>query len=87
MTERTPTASEIETIVRDAIRSEFEAVGLRVHDEDHQDEARSDFNFLRKLRKAVDGTASKIGSAIILALVGGFIWLLSVGVQSFLPPK
>lgn len=80
-------AEEIEAIVRGAVRDEFEAVGLRVDDSDHQDEARSDFNFLRKLRKAVDGTASKVGSAIILALVSGLLWLLWVGIQAAFPSK
>lgn len=81
------TADEIETIVRHAVRDEFEAVGLRVHDSDHQDEVRSDFSFLRRLRKGVEGTSSKVGTAIIMALVSGIIYLLVSGLQINFPPK
>lgn len=81
------TADELETLIRKAVRKELSAVGLRMEDAEQQEEIREDFRMLRRARKAYDGTTAKIGGAVILALVGGFIWLLSIGVQSFLPPK
>lgn len=43
--------------------------GLRLDDADHQGEAREDFRFLRGLRNLKDGVATKIGNAIITALI------------------
>ena len=49
--------------------------GLRVDEPDHQDAAREDFRFLRRLRTNWDGAVSKIGNAVLLAIiaVGGTI--------------
>lgn len=77
----------IQRAVRHAVRDELRAAGLRIDDEDHVDEARADFMFLRKVRQAFNGAASKVGGAVILAFVGGVVWLLTAGVQSLLPPK
>lgn len=74
--------SEIEKIVRRAVRDELADAGLRLHDEDHQDEARLDFLFLRRIRTAYSGAASKIGGAVILSIASGALWLVWVGFQS-----
>ena len=75
-------AGEIEAIVRKAVRDELASSGLRVDTPDHQEEALEDFRFLRKFRRAFDGAASKIGGAVILAIVSGFIWLIWLGFQA-----
>ena len=56
--------------LRTVLREEFGDVGLSMEGPDHIVEARRDFMFLRSLRKGVNGTASKIGWVVILAIVG-----------------
>lgn len=87
MTERhlpTLTADELETLVRKAVRKELSAAGIRLDDPEQEDQAREDFRFLRKLRTTFDGASAKIGGALILAIFGGIVWLLTMGAQSFL---
>lgn len=74
--------AELTKIVREAVREELADAGLRVHDEQHQDEARADFLFIRRLRGAYNSLASKVGSAIIIAIASGVLWLIWVGWQS-----
>jgi hypothetical protein len=73
------TADDLEALVRKAVRDELNAAGLRLHDPAHQDEARADFIFLRKMRTSFDGAASKIGYTILLSIAGGVIWLITQG--------
>lgn len=75
--------ADLKAIVKEAVREELHDVGLRMDEPQHVDEAREDFRFMRRLRKAVDSTASKIGTAIILALVGGLITLITLGFRAF----
>ncbi len=55
--------------IRKAMREELADAGLRLDNADHQDEAREDFRFLRRFRLGWDGSAKKIGNAILLALI------------------
>jgi hypothetical protein len=73
------TADDLEALVRKAVREELNAAGLRLDDTAHQDEAKEDFRFLRKVRTSFDGAASRIGYTILLALAGGIIWLVTQG--------
>lgn len=77
------TADDLEALVRKAVRDELNAAGLRLDDPSHQDEAKEDFRFLRKIRKSFDGAASKIGYTILLALAGGIIWLVTQGLNAW----
>lgn len=77
-------ADELKKLIREAVREELFAAGLRIENPDHQDEARKDFTFLRRLRQGVDGAAGKIGSAVILAIVSGALFLLGLGAHSWL---
>lgn len=77
------TEDELSGLIRSAVRAEFSAAGLRIEDSDDQDEAREDFRMLRKLRKGYDGASSKIGGAIIMALVSGLLWLMYLGIHAF----
>lgn len=81
------TEDELMHAIRAAVREEFSAAGMRVDAPADVDEARRDFMFLRRLRGWVDGTASKIGGAIILAIVSGFVWLIVAGAQAFFQSK
>lgn len=44
--------------------------GLRLDEAEHEDEAREDFRFLRRFRKAFDGASTQIGGALLMALIG-----------------
>lgn len=72
---------QIEAVVRLAVREELNDAGLRLDGVEHQDEAREDFRFVRRLRKRVDGAASKVGMAVILAITSGVIWLVMQGLN------
>lgn len=65
--------------LRSVFREELADAGLRLDSVEHQDEAREDFRFVRRLRKRVDGAASKVGMAVILAVTSGIIWLIVQG--------
>ena len=73
--------SIIKPAVRDAVREELNDAGLRIDGADHQDEAREDFRFIRRLRKRVDGASARVGAAVLLSLTGGVIWLIMQGVN------
>lgn len=72
---------QIELAVRTAIREELADAGLRLDGGTHQDEAREDFRFLRKLRRGIDGTSAKIGWAVIAAIIGAAIWIFTQGIN------
>jgi len=74
---------QIEAVVRQAIREEFAEAGLRLDGPDHVDFARRDFMFVRSLRLAVSGVASKVGFAILIACLGGFVWLVQLGFNAW----
>lgn len=75
------TADELETLVRKAVREELDAAGLRIDSPEARDATREDFRFLRKMRGAFDGAASKIGYTILIALAGGVMWLVTAGLN------
>jgi hypothetical protein len=77
------TADEMEALVRKAVRDELNAAGLRLDEPEHQDEAREDFRFLRKMRRSMDGAASKVGYTILLSIAGGVIWLITQGANAW----
>ncbi len=60
---------QLTQIVRSAVREEMADSGLRLDGEIHQDAAKEDFRFLRNLRKTWDGAVSKIGNAVLIAVV------------------
>ena len=74
--------TQLKQIIREAVREELADAGLRLHDEDHQDEARADFLFLRRLRGAYHNLANKIGTTILLTLLAGLMGLVWIGFQS-----
>lgn len=76
------TEDELSALMRSAVRAEFSAAGLRVDEPEDQDEAKEDFRFLRRVRRGIDGASGKIGGALILALVSGFLWLVWTGFQA-----
>ena len=75
--------AQIAVVVRQAVRDELGDAGLRIDGTDHQDAAKEDFRFLRKLRTGIDGLASKIGWTVIAAMLGGVVWVVQLGLNAW----
>ncbi|MDP2801867.1 MAG: hypothetical protein Q8O26_08295 [Phreatobacter sp.] len=71
----------IEKACEKAVQRAFHDLGLRNDEPQLVDEARADFMFIRKWRRAVEGAAAKVGGAIILAIVAGALGILWLGFQ------
>lgn len=67
--------------LRNVFREELADAGLRIDGPEHVDDAREDFRFLRRLRKGIDGVASKVGIAVIMAVFGVVVWLVNSGLS------
>lgn len=65
--------------IRDAMREELSDAGLRLDNPDNQDEAREDFRFLRKLRRAFDGISTQVGRSILLGFIGVLAVIIGLG--------
>ena len=70
------------TQLHTVFREELADVGLRV-DEDHIDEARADFRFVRGLRRNLNGVAAKVGWVVLLAIVGAAVALFTLGINAW----
>ena len=75
------TTAQLEQL-RVLFREELADAGLRI-DSEHVDDARRDFMFLRSLRQALNGTASKIGWFFIAAILAAIVWLVNAGLNSW----
>ncbi len=75
--------AQLEAMYRKVVREELADIGLRVDSPDHQEVAREDLRFLRRLRKAIDGTAAKVGLMVIAAVFGGLIWIVTIGIETW----
>lgn len=75
--------ADLKDLIKEAVREELRDVGLRTDEPEHVDEAREDFRFVRRFRKAFEGAASKIGGAVLLSIVGGALLLLATGLKTF----
>lgn len=73
--------AQLRRVVREAVAEEMADIGLRVDSSDHQDAAREDLRFLRRMRTSVDGAASKVGWLVIAALASGLVYLVSLGIN------
>lgn len=73
------TPEQLTQIVRSAVREEMADSGLRLDGEIHQDAAKEDFRFLRNLRETWDGAVSKVGNAVLLAVVAIVGTILGLG--------
>jgi len=71
----------IEAACEKAVQKAFHDLGLRSDEPEMIDEAREDFRFIRRWRKAFDGAAAKVGGAVILAVMAGVLGILWLGFQ------
>lgn len=79
MTNHTMTPDELKAIIREAIREELKDAGLSLGDKEDNKAAADDFRFLRSIRVKFESASARIGGAIILAIFGGFVWLVVEG--------
>jgi hypothetical protein len=70
--------------IRAAFREELAAAGLRIDEPKDQDQAREDFRFLRRLRLIWDAAVSKVGSAVLTAIVGVLFIIIGAGFWAWL---
>jgi hypothetical protein len=71
--------AQLEAIVEKGVRKGFADAGLRIDDGEHEDEAREDFRFLRRMRMTWDGAAKRTGTFVLLALLGIVATITSLG--------
>lgn len=72
---------ELKALVKEAVTEAMHDIGIRTDEPDHIEQARKDFIFLRSVRETFSSAAGKIGSTILLAVVGGFLWAVWWGIQ------
>lgn len=70
--------------LRAAFRDELADAGLRIDGPEHVDDAREDFHFLRRLRTIWDSSVSKVGSAVLTAIVGVLFIIIGAGFWAWL---
>lgn len=73
---------DLKVLVREAVREELQAVGLRTNDPERADEVREDLRFLRRLRTGAGDAAGKVGMAVILFILGGGMTALWLGFKA-----
>lgn len=69
--------AQIKSVMRDVLREELSSAGLRMDSQDHKDDAREDFRFLRRIRTFADAFARGIGMWIIAGSLGILGWILT----------
>lgn len=73
------THDQLRAVVRTAMREELIACGILASTPAEQHEAQADFLFLRRWRRTYDSLVTKVGSTIIVAIVGALIGLGALG--------
>jgi hypothetical protein len=72
---------ELKALVKEAVSEAMHDIGIRTDEPDHVEQARKDFIFLRSIRETFSSAAGKIGSAVLLSIVGGFMLVVWWGIQ------
>lgn len=72
---------ELHQLMKKSMRETLEDAGLYVADADDRREAREDFRFLRRLRRAMDGVASKVGYSVLAVLTGAALVVIWAGIK------
>lgn len=73
------TAAQLKDLVRSAMREEFTACGLLSTTDEQKVEMQEDFSFLRRIRKLYEETVNKVGSAVIIGLLGAIVGFVVLG--------
>ena len=80
------TRDELEEIVRHALRTELESVGLFSHKPEERQSLQQDFAFVRAMRSAYNGAAATVGKAVMSVIAVGLLGLVVAGAKLGLWP-
>lgn len=64
-----------------AVQRGLEDAGLYIEDAEDRKEAREDFRFLRRMRRASDNIAAKVGYTVLAILTGAVVYAFWAGVR------
>lgn len=64
-----------------AVRAAFADIGLYPDDPEERREVREDFRHLRRWRQATDAMAIKVGNVVLMAVAGGMVAAMWVGIK------
>jgi len=64
------TRDDFKGMIREALREEFTACGILAGNDEQKVEMQEDFSFLRSCRKAFGSLVGKIGTAVVLGVIG-----------------
>lgn len=67
----TVSRDELRALIREAVRDELAAVGMRTDDANQTEAVREDLRFARRMRLSVESFAARVGMAVITVIVGG----------------
>lgn len=70
--------TQLTLAIRAGIEKAFDDIGLRV-DPEHKEDTREVVSFLRKLKRVWDGSVNRVGSAVLLAIVGVVFTIIGMG--------
>ncbi|MEO6395903.1 MAG: hypothetical protein ABIO40_08330 [Devosia sp.] len=76
--------AQLKLILKEAINEAFADAGLRIDSGDHQDEAREDFRFVRRLRRIWDSGVTRTGTIVLTAIVGVAVTILGMGLAQWI---
>jgi hypothetical protein len=68
--------------IHDEMRAEFVAIGILAENAAQKMEMQEDFSFIRSLRKTGKSIVNKVGSAVVIAVLGVMGTLLVVGFRA-----
>lgn len=75
------TREDFKALVKEAIREEFELVGIDASDAATRAEVRKDMETVRRMREVWDGAARKIGNTVLTLMLAGAVALVALGVS------
>ena len=83
----TISADELRQLVRESVQEGFRDVGLHAGDPERLEEVRADFRFVRKLRKSIESTASKVVTVFMVSVAGGAATAFAMGFKTMVGGK
>ena len=75
------TREDLRAEVQAAVQRAFADVGIYADTPDERREIRADLYYLRRWRETVDGAAIQVGRVVLLAVAGGLIAALWLGIK------
>lgn len=77
------TVDDLKTTLRDVIREELSAVGILATTAEQRVKTQSDFDFLRRVHSMWESSVNKVGTAVVLAVMGLAATLVGLGSIKF----